>query len=338
MTRRPPGAAPAIGKLAPPRLGRVFDRERLFDELDRAAEQPALWLGAAPGAGKSTLVSGWLRARRRRALWLQIDAGDADPATFVESLDALFMHAAASGRDLPAFRPAFRTGQAFDVTHRLLRGRKRQTVAQRLRNGKQVEPAPILLGAEIAGELLGPAAGAEEVVVVHRDVADAGVGERGHHRGFPHPLRQPRAPGARTQFPVQLLRQDLDLADAVAIGNDRQHRLGVARAEQFHLAARHHLPQQRHVFGEFFEQVVQQPTGKMGGKPEFGKAVQGVEEGPVAAAMRVLQHFGKIAHRLVGMHAQQQCDLIAHSGCPLFTRPCRAAWCRRLPRRHGCRR
>lgn len=104
MTRRPPRAAPAIGKLAPPRLGRVFDRERLFDELDRAAAQPALWLGAAPGAGKSTLVSGWLRARRRRALWLQIDAGDADPATFVESLDALFMHAAASGRALPAFR------------------------------------------------------------------------------------------------------------------------------------------------------------------------------------------------------------------------------------------
>ena len=104
MAQPPFRQGAAAGKLAPPRLGRVFERERLFAELDLAVEWPALWLGAAPGAGKSTLVSSWLLARQHRALWLQVDAGDADPATFVQSLDALFIQAAASPFELPAFR------------------------------------------------------------------------------------------------------------------------------------------------------------------------------------------------------------------------------------------
>lgn len=44
-------------------MGRVFDRERLFCLLDGLTEHPAIWLGAAPGAGKSTLVATWLRSR-----------------------------------------------------------------------------------------------------------------------------------------------------------------------------------------------------------------------------------------------------------------------------------
>ena len=111
MTQRSSRPAAAVAKLAPPRLGRVFARERLFSELDGAAEYPALWLGAAPGAGKSTLISSWLQMRQRRALWLQVDAGDADPATFVQSLDALFTRAA----ETPFERPAFRADDLGDL-------------------------------------------------------------------------------------------------------------------------------------------------------------------------------------------------------------------------------
>ncbi len=103
MAQRPFRPVAVVGKLAPPRLGRVFARERLFAELDLAAEQPALWLGAAPGAGKSTLISSWLQARQRRAMWLQVDVGDADPATFVQSLDTLFTRAAGTPFALPPF-------------------------------------------------------------------------------------------------------------------------------------------------------------------------------------------------------------------------------------------
>ena len=104
MAQRPSAPAAAVAKLAPPRLGRVFARERLFAELDDGAEYPALWLGAAPGAGKSTLISSWLQKGPRRAMWLQVDAGDADPATFVQSLDALFARAADTSFEQPAFR------------------------------------------------------------------------------------------------------------------------------------------------------------------------------------------------------------------------------------------
>ncbi len=93
----------AQGKLAPPRLGRVFARQRLFAVLDSAADLPAQWLAGAPGAGKSTLVATWLRQRGVATLWWQLDAGDGDPATFMQSLDALLQRVAASPLDLPPF-------------------------------------------------------------------------------------------------------------------------------------------------------------------------------------------------------------------------------------------
>jgi len=93
----------APGKLAPPRLGRVFARQRLFALLDGCADQPAQWLGAAPGAGKSTLVATWLRHRAVPLLWLQLDASDGDPATFMQSLDALLIGVAATALELPPF-------------------------------------------------------------------------------------------------------------------------------------------------------------------------------------------------------------------------------------------
>ncbi len=97
-------SAAILGKLAPPRLGRVFDRERLFGVLDGLSERPAIWLAAGPGAGKSTLVATWLRSRGLPTLWLQVDPADADPATFVQSLDALLTSGAAAAIALPAFR------------------------------------------------------------------------------------------------------------------------------------------------------------------------------------------------------------------------------------------
>jgi ATP/maltotriose-dependent transcriptional regulator MalT len=41
-----------------------------------------VWVEAAPGSGKTTLAASWLDSRTRPCLWYQIDAGDADVATF----------------------------------------------------------------------------------------------------------------------------------------------------------------------------------------------------------------------------------------------------------------
>jgi LuxR family transcriptional regulator, maltose regulon positive regulatory protein len=101
---KPPKPPAALGKLAPPRLGCVFARDRLFAVLDALSNHPAIWLHGAPGAGKSTLAATWLQARKRNVLWLQLDAGDADPATLVESLDGLVAAAAGAAIELPMLR------------------------------------------------------------------------------------------------------------------------------------------------------------------------------------------------------------------------------------------
>ena len=77
-----------LGKLRPPRLGRVFDRERLFAEIDGNLSTPGIWISGPPGIGKTTLVATYLQARSIPCIWLQLDASDADPATFVHFLFA----------------------------------------------------------------------------------------------------------------------------------------------------------------------------------------------------------------------------------------------------------
>jgi ATP/maltotriose-dependent transcriptional regulator MalT len=79
-------AVASLAKLSRPRLHDAVPRERLFQLLDRARRHPIVWVGGPPGAGKTTLVGNWLEVRRIPYRWYQIDAGDADPATFFSYL------------------------------------------------------------------------------------------------------------------------------------------------------------------------------------------------------------------------------------------------------------
>jgi LuxR family maltose regulon positive regulatory protein len=76
----------ALAKISRPRLHDVLPRTRLFGLLDKAVKRPVVWLCAQPGAGKTTLVASHLEARKRAGVWYQVDAGDADPASFIYHL------------------------------------------------------------------------------------------------------------------------------------------------------------------------------------------------------------------------------------------------------------
>ena len=115
-------------------------------------------------------------------------------------------------------------------------------------------------------------------------------------------------------------------------GNRGEHRLGIARAEHLDLAARHHLLEQFHVGGIVLEQVVEQPAGEVRAEAEFRETVQRFEKRPVAAQVRLVEHRGKIAHRLVGMHAEQQRTVCVISGLgAMDARPAHRAAALRLP-------
>ncbi len=90
-------------KLTPPRLGDTHPRERLFARLDAARSGAAIWITAPPGAGKTTLVASYLRARRLIAFWYQADAGRRDPATLFYLLRRAV--SAARAARLPLFSP-----------------------------------------------------------------------------------------------------------------------------------------------------------------------------------------------------------------------------------------
>ena len=72
-----------FAKLTRPRLHKAVQRERLFTQLDEARERkPAICVVGPPGAGKTTLVASWLDERDVKGIWYQVDAGDANLATF----------------------------------------------------------------------------------------------------------------------------------------------------------------------------------------------------------------------------------------------------------------
>jgi LuxR family transcriptional regulator, maltose regulon positive regulatory protein len=90
-------------KTTVPRHGRVFLREPQFARLDADRDAPISWVTGLPGAGKTTLVESYLRARRQKAIWLRLDTGDEESANFFYFLRAATESVKALHKELPRF-------------------------------------------------------------------------------------------------------------------------------------------------------------------------------------------------------------------------------------------
>jgi LuxR family maltose regulon positive regulatory protein len=100
-----------MGKVSRPILTGIYPRKRLFALLDRMRERPVIWVSGPPGCGKTTLVSSYVEARKLPCLWYQLEAGDADPATFFYFLGRAAQKAAPRKREsLPFFTPEYFQG------------------------------------------------------------------------------------------------------------------------------------------------------------------------------------------------------------------------------------
>ena len=98
----------SVAKISRPLLPGTYPRTRLYRLLDRSHKLPITWVSGPPGCGKTTTVSGYVEASRSRAIWYEVDEGDADPATFFYYL-GLAGKAASSptASPLPILTPEF---------------------------------------------------------------------------------------------------------------------------------------------------------------------------------------------------------------------------------------
>ncbi len=88
----------AFAKTTRPAIGSAVPRERLFARLDGAPGRTVAWISGPAGSGKTTLAASYVEARGYRCLWYQLDADDADVATFLHYLGqaARKLHAGAA--------------------------------------------------------------------------------------------------------------------------------------------------------------------------------------------------------------------------------------------------
>ena len=74
--------ARSLAKVSRPQLKQYLSRGRLYGLLDGLRQYPVIWVSGPAGCGKTTLVNSYLKERRIRCLWYQVNESDADPATF----------------------------------------------------------------------------------------------------------------------------------------------------------------------------------------------------------------------------------------------------------------
>lgn len=108
MTGR--GKKDFAAKLSLPHLHETVPRSRLLDAL-RDVEERLIWVSGPPGAGKTCLLSDYVRRESIPHLWYQLDPGDEDPAVLFPWLTRA-ASALVSGPDriLPRFGAEFLPG------------------------------------------------------------------------------------------------------------------------------------------------------------------------------------------------------------------------------------
>ncbi len=71
-----------LAKFEFPHIEAIVARPRLYEKFDTEKNKRIIWLAAPAGSGKTSLIASYLSARGKKLIWYQVDAGDADVASF----------------------------------------------------------------------------------------------------------------------------------------------------------------------------------------------------------------------------------------------------------------
>lgn len=89
----------------------VVLRKRLFRQIDDCRKKPVTWISGAPGSGKTTLVSSYLRHKKVPCIWYQVDEGDSDISAFFYYLGLAAKRASPNHRKpMPLLTPEYIMG------------------------------------------------------------------------------------------------------------------------------------------------------------------------------------------------------------------------------------
>lgn len=119
--------AHTLAKITRPQTHQPLLRPRLLERIHSLRHLKLIWIAAAPGSGKTTLVSSYLQQYAIPHLWYRLDSGDSDLASFFHYLGMAIEQLASSGDPpLPALTPEFMPGvltftrrYAEAISHRL---------------------------------------------------------------------------------------------------------------------------------------------------------------------------------------------------------------------------
>lgn len=108
---KPKNRTPPLTKITAPRTNNPVLRQRLFQRLDHLRDISVVWIIGPPGSGKTTLASTYINQYVGHHLWYQLDAGDADIATFFHYFRLAVMEVMNSScHNLPVFTPEYLPG------------------------------------------------------------------------------------------------------------------------------------------------------------------------------------------------------------------------------------
>ncbi|MFW5448012.1 MAG: BTAD domain-containing putative transcriptional regulator [Methylophagaceae bacterium] len=100
-------------KISRPKISGMYPRHRLNKRLDEFTMHPGTWISSPPGAGKTALICNYLELKNEKTVWLKVDEGDSELATFFYYLGQAVKKSTPRKKDkIPIFTPEYREGLA----------------------------------------------------------------------------------------------------------------------------------------------------------------------------------------------------------------------------------